>query len=233
MGVAGVLHDGRHIGEVQVDQAGQLDQIGNALHALAQHIVCHGECVQQRNLLLAHELQALVRDDDEGIHVLAQRGNTALCLLHAALALKLERLRDNADGQDAHVAGNFRHNRRSTGAGAAAHACGDENHVAAANGRGNRLAALLAGLLAHLRLGACALAVRYFLADLDFLRRLRARQSLLIGVHRDKLHALRTHGDHAVDRVSAAAADTDHLYDNASVIKVVVDLKRHCRVPLI
>jgi len=32
-------HDGAHVGEVQVDQPGDGDQLGNALDALAEHII--------------------------------------------------------------------------------------------------------------------------------------------------------------------------------------------------
>ena len=55
-------------------------------------------------------------------------------LLAAALALELEGLGDHADGQDAHLLGHARDHRRRAGAGAAAHAGGDEQHVRAADG---------------------------------------------------------------------------------------------------
>src|SRR5699024_10889350 len=41
VGVAGVLHNRLYILEVQVDNAGQLNQVGDGLHALAQHVVGH------------------------------------------------------------------------------------------------------------------------------------------------------------------------------------------------
>ena len=40
-------HDGAHVGEVQVDQAGDGDQFGDALDALAQHVVGHAEGILQ------------------------------------------------------------------------------------------------------------------------------------------------------------------------------------------
>jgi hypothetical protein len=46
-------------------------------------------------------------------------------------ALELERLGDDADGQDALLAGGAGDDRRRAGAGAAAHAGGDEHHVRA------------------------------------------------------------------------------------------------------
>ena len=50
---------------------------------------------------------------------------------HAALAFEVERLGHDADGQDAELARGLRDDRRSAGAGAAAHAGGDEHHVRA------------------------------------------------------------------------------------------------------
>ena len=50
---------------------------------------------------------------------------------HAAVAFEVERLGDDADRQDALVAGRLGDDRRSTRARAAAHAGGDEAHVRA------------------------------------------------------------------------------------------------------
>jgi hypothetical protein len=55
--------------------------------------------------------------------------------LHAAAAFERERLGDHGDGQDAHLLGQLRHHRRGAGAGAAAHAGGDEHHVGAGPAR--------------------------------------------------------------------------------------------------
>ena len=50
---------------------------------------------------------------------------------HAALALEVERLGDDADREDALLLGGPRDDGRRPGAGAAAHAGGDEHHVRA------------------------------------------------------------------------------------------------------
>ena len=50
---------------------------------------------------------------------------------HAVRAFELERLGDDADGQDAALARGAGDDRRRAGAGAAAHAGGDEHHVGA------------------------------------------------------------------------------------------------------
>ena len=50
---------------------------------------------------------------------------------HPALAFEVERLGDDADGEDAHIARGLCDDGSSAGAGAAAHAGGDEHHVGA------------------------------------------------------------------------------------------------------
>ena len=75
---------------------------------------------------------------------------------HAAHALELERLGDDADGQDAHVAGRAGDDRRRAGAGAAAHAGGDEAHVRARELVADLVDRLLGGGAADFRLRAGA-----------------------------------------------------------------------------
>ena len=67
---------------------------------------------------------------------------------HPALAFEMERLGDDADGEDAEFAGRARHHRRGAGAGAAAHAGGDEHHVGAGQ--------VIADLVDHLLGGGAA-----------------------------------------------------------------------------
>jgi hypothetical protein len=55
-------------------------------------------------------------------------------------------LGDHGHGQDAHLLGHFRHDRGRAGAGAAAHAGGDEHHVGAFQHFGDALAILQRGL---------------------------------------------------------------------------------------
>ena len=62
---------------------------------------------------------------------LVQFGDAALGQAHAAAAFEMERLGHDADGQNAHLAGDARDDRRGAGAGAAAHAGGDEHHMGA------------------------------------------------------------------------------------------------------
>ena len=98
MCVTGILHDGAHIGEVQIDEGGHVDQGRDGLNALTQHVVCSLEGVHQGDLFLTDHLQTLIGDDDQAVHMHEQVCNALLCQTHLALALKGEGLGDDANG---------------------------------------------------------------------------------------------------------------------------------------
>ena len=64
---AGVLHDGAHVGEVEVDQARHGDEVGDALHALAQDVVGVLERLDHAGAALHDLEQPVVGDDDDGV----------------------------------------------------------------------------------------------------------------------------------------------------------------------
>ena len=68
----GVAHDRAHVGEVEVDEAGHGDQVGDALDALAEDVVRHPERLDDRRLLLDHLEQPVVLDHDQRVDVVAQ-----------------------------------------------------------------------------------------------------------------------------------------------------------------
>jgi hypothetical protein len=68
-----------------------------------------------------------------------------------------------------------------------------------------------AALAAHLGVGAGALAVGQFFADLNLIGSAGHVQRLLVRIDGDEVDALRAGTHHAVDHVVAAAADADHL----------------------
>ena len=227
MCIACILHDGLDILEVEVDDARDLDEVGNALYALTENVIGDAECVCKRNALLADELQSFVRDDNEGIDVLAQLCNALFCLIHTALAFKSERLCDDADGEGTHILCNLCNDRCCTCAGAAAHTGGDEDHVCALEGSCDQLAALLGSLCANLRLGACASALCILFTDLHAGLGLRAGQCLTVCIHADELDVLHAGICHAVYGVSAAAAYTNDLNGLGGLFKHVINFKRH------
>ena len=140
-----------------------------------------------------------------------------LGLLGAAPALERERPRDHADGERLQLAGELGHDRRGAGAGAAAFAGGDEDHVGALQRLLQLVAALLRRGLADGRVGAGAEAARGLRADVDLDVGVAHQQRLRVGVDGDELDAREARVDHAVDGVRAAAADTDDL-DHREVV---------------
>ena len=211
VGVTGILHDAAHVGKVQVDEGGHVDQCRDALHTLAQHVVRRGKGVGQGDLLLADELQPLVGDHNQAVHMHQQIVDALLGHVHLALALKREGLGHNAHGENAQIVGHLGHHRGSAGAGAAAHTGGDKHHLRPLQGAGDLVLALFGGTLAHLGVGACAAALGQLCAQLYLLGGLAGQQRLLVGVHGHKLHALHAVQQHAVHGVAAAAAHADYL----------------------
>ena len=226
VGKTGVLHDGRHVRKVQVDEPGVADQVGDGLHRLAQHVVRDLEGVGKGDLLVGGVFQALVGDDDKGIHLAAQLLDALLRLGHAAAALKAEGLRHHTHGEDTGLPRDLRHHRGCAGAGAAAHARGDEHHVGVLQRLGHLVAALLGRLASHVGVGACALAAGELLTDLNFIGSAGSIQRLLVRIHGHKIHALRAAAYHAVDHIVAAAAYA-HDLDADNIFRACLQSKSH------
>src|ERR1700675_1665976 len=64
--VALAVHDGFHVGEVAVDDAGDGDDVGDALNGLAEDVVGDAEGVEETGAAFDSVHQALVRDYDDG-----------------------------------------------------------------------------------------------------------------------------------------------------------------------
>ena len=229
-------HDALDVREVDVDQAGGGDQVGDALDTVEQHLVGGAERVHQAHGGVAELQQAVVRDDDEGVARLAQRLDAGLGLSAAALALEGERAGDDTDGQRAELARDAGHDRCATGAGAAALACGHEHHVGALEHFFDLVLVVLGGLAADLGVGAGAETAGEFTADVELDVGVAHQQRLRVGVDRDELDSLESLFDHPVDGIHTAAADTDDLDDGEVVVRgrhglsPSFDLKPVCRL---
>ena len=103
-------HDGLHVGEVAVDDAGNRDDVRNPLHALTQNVVGDTEGFEEAGSSRDGE-QPLVGNHDGGVDRFHQFRDAALGLLHAAFAFERERLGHDRDGQRAHFAGQRRNDR--------------------------------------------------------------------------------------------------------------------------
>ena len=188
--LAHLAHHGANVGEVEIDQAFLDHQVGDAGDARIEHLVGHREGVGEGGLLVGDPEQVLVRDDQERIDHLVQFGDAGLGGAHAALAFEVERLGDDADGEDAHVARGLGDDGCSAGAGAAAHAGGDEHHVGAGEMVADFVDDFLGGGRADIRLRTGAEALGDLGAHLHDALGLRHGQRLRVGVGDDEIDAL-------------------------------------------
>src|SRR5918997_1495195 len=213
LGVARLGHDRPDIGEVEVDQARERDQVGDALDALAQHVVRHAERLHHRGRLVQHRQQARVRDHDQRVDLAGELLDPQVGLLAAPRPLEGERLGDDAHRERAHLAGDARDDRRRARAGAAACAGGDEHHVRAAQ-HGLHLVVVLERREApELGVRARAEPARGFPAYVHAVVRRGLLERLGVGVDRDELDALDLRLDHPVDGVHARASHPDDAQD--------------------
>ena len=173
-----------------------------------------------RYVVAQHFLQFLVEHHDERIDIGFQLGHAGVCIGHAAAAFPLKRLGYHAHGKDAHFACHARNHGRCAGAGAAAHACGDEDHVRAVQRAADFIhgsfgcVAAFVGLAARAQTGG---------AQLDGVVCAAASQRLRVGVGADEFHAIDLAVDHVLYGVAAAAAYTHHFDAGARVEVFVFD----------
>ena len=208
------MHDRAHVGEVEVDQAGDRDQVGDPLNPLAQHVVGLAERLEDRRPALDDREQLLVRDHDQRVDVLAQARDALLRLTGPRAALEGERPGDDADGERADlVLGDLGDHGRGAGAGAATLAGGDEHHVGALQRLLDLIARLGGRAVSGVRVGPGTEALGELVADVELDVGVAHRERLGIGVRRDELDAAQSGVDHPVDGVRSAAADSDDLDD--------------------
>ena len=124
-------HGGLDIREVQIDQAGHENQVGDALNRLAQHIVGHGERISERRISIDDSEQTLVWNRDDRIHTFSQQLEASFSMHRTSFPLESERLRHDGDCQRAEFARKARNHRRPTRAAASTKAGRDEDHVRA------------------------------------------------------------------------------------------------------
>ena len=150
----------------------------------------------------------------------------------AARAFEGERLGDDADGQDALVAGGLGDDRRGAGAGAAAHAGGDEAHVRALERLDDLVERLFGRGAADLGPRAGAEALGDLEAELDAAVGIGIVERLSIGVGDHEIDALDVGAHHVGDGVAARAADADHADPRAKFVDLRPDeIDAHSKPP--
>ena len=153
--------------------------------------------------------------------------DAGLGLVGATAALEGERAGHDTDRQGAQALGDPGDDGRAAGAGAAALAGGDEDHVGPLEDLLDLLRVVLGGLLADLGVGAGAEPTGELTADVELDVGVAHQQRLRVGVDRDELDALEADLDHPVDGVDTAAADADDLDDGEVVLGCCHDAAFH------
>lgn len=203
-------HDRANVSEVEVDETFLHHQIGNAGNAGIENLVSHGEGIGKGRLVVGNAEEVLVRNDDQRIDGLLQFLDALFGKTHAATAFEMERLGNDADRQDALVAGSLCNDRCSTGARTTTHAGSDEAHVGAVQVIDDLIDAFFSGGASDFRLGTGTETLGDVDAELDDPVCLRHGQSLCIRVGDDEIDTLEASRDHVVDSVTATAADTEN-----------------------
>ena len=109
--------------------------------------------------------------------------------------------------------------RGGPGARAAAHAGGDEHHIRALEDGLNLVDRFTGRFFALIGEPSRAQASGQFVADAHANRCIRKGESLVVCVDGDKIDALDTFGDHAVDRITACSSDSDNT-DAGGTIRI-------------
>jgi hypothetical protein len=214
---AGVGQHHLDVGEVGVDQPWCRDQVRDAGHTLKEHLVGHLERVEHAGLVVRDRQQPVVRDHDERVDLLLETLHAVVGLHRPTAALEPERAGDHADRQCAGGTGHLGDHGGSAGAGAAALTRGDEHHVGALHHLVDLVVVGFSGRASDLGIAAGAETAGEVATDVELDVGVAHEERLGIGVDRDELDTLQPRIDHPVDRVDAAAADTDDL-DHSEIV---------------
>jgi len=222
-GIAHASHGRLDIGEVTVDDTGDRDDVGDALNALAEHIVGDAETLEETGIL-GDGKQLLIGNDDKSVDALQQLLHATLGLHHAALAFKTKGPGHHGHGKRSHLAGQRCNDRSGARTGSPAQACRNKDHVCAFKSFDDLLRVFEGGRASDIGIGAGAEPARQLNAELKLNRRIRDLEGLRVGIGDDELDPFDTCGNHAVDGVIAAAADADDLdTGTARHVLVIVD----------
>ena len=198
-----------HVGEVEVDEAGLRDQVGDALDGLAEDVVGELEGVLDRRVQADGLEEPVVGDGDDRVHGRFQVVQPLLGLPAADAALELEGQGADGEAEDVELGGQVGDDRRRARPRPAAQAGGQEDHVRAFEDLEEVLGVLHGRLLARLGPAARAEALGQLGPDLDLDRSPVGVERLLVGVDGDEIDALDPGLDHPVEGVAAASADAD------------------------
>ena len=215
-------HYGCNVSEVKVDELLEVDKLGNALNALAENVVCLGECVEECNSAIGNELESLVGNNYERVNVLRELLNTLNCLIHSSLSLKCEGLGYDTNGENIHLVSDLSDYGSRARSCAAAHTCGNEYHICACERRLDLVKRLLSRSCTDAGVSACAKALGYLITDNHLLECERILKCLSVGIDSNKINTANVRGDHTVNCVVTAAAYANYLYTNAALAAIIM-----------
>ena len=133
-GVAGAKH-GAELGQMDVNQTTVPQQAPDAAHAVGQQFVGQLKSFQHAGVFINQPEDFLVGQTDDAIGSGLELFQAALGQVEAAAAFAFEGQRHKSHHQRARCLGRLRQGRTETGAGPAAEARDDENHICAFAGR--------------------------------------------------------------------------------------------------
>ena len=189
-----------------------MDDLGNAVAGSVEHVVRGGKAVGHKRRAAHFVLELVIENDDQAVDLLIELDNAFFGVSHSARALIEEGLGDNADRQDPHAAGDPGDDGGGSGAGAAAHACGDEKQIGSFKRLADCVRRLLRGRSADLGLGAGS---KPGGSKRDQDVRVGLVENLLVRVGGNEGDSAALTGDHVLDGIAAAATDAND-FDNGN-----------------
>ena len=212
---AGVGHDRADVGEVEVDEAGDRDQVGDALDALAQDVVGLAERLEDRRAALDDRRAA----SRSGSRSACRRPRAGAAMPSSAWRMRCVPSKSNGCVTTPTVSAPISFLAISAITGAAPVPVPPPSPAVT-----NTMSAPLSASLMSSRDSAAAPkptsglapgaeALGQLVADVELDVGVAHLQRLRVGVRGDELDAAQAGVDHAVDRIGAAAADADDLDD--------------------
>ena len=164
----------------------------------------------KRRLLVGDPEQVLIRNNDQRVDMLGKLFDATIGGQHTALAFEVERLGDNTNRQDALLLCRPRNYRRCAGAGATAHASGDEHHVCAGQVIQYLRQRLFGCTSPDLRLRPCSEPLRQIGPHLDaaFCRTLQ--NCLCVSIRNNEFNPFKIGLDHVVDGIAPCTTDAEN-----------------------
>ena len=211
-GYARNAHHSLHVGHVDVDFSGDVDQLGDADNTFAYHIVSHLEGLGYVGVMLGILQQLVIVDNDHVVDCGPKVLKAAVGYLCSLLAFEGERSSHHGDHHGSGILGYSGHYRSGAGAGASAHADSDEYHLRVFDGSLQEELALLCSLRADSGISAGSKTVGHVLAYLHGQRTLNEIQRLDISISGyifDTRNLTGAH--HASNGVASAATHADHF----------------------